>query len=458
MITYALYGMLLVSCALALVRPVWALVAVVVVELSLYGYIPGTPISTRLGTALAAGLLALPLIAGLARRGDGRLRLVLLPAALFVAVATVVNLFYSDFGYVFKYARWQVLQIMALVVAAAVIRDRRDLKTVVGITLALALLSALVAIWQHVSPHSAPYNGVTAEQLAGWGGRVVGLVKSPVILANQLTFVLMPAIGLLVCGPHRFGLLRAALVAAILTLLAGLYYTYTRSALMALGPGLLTLAVYTRGPRRAALIGAIIAMPLLYVLLQGTGLIGDRYEEDLRGDKSAASHLGMLQVGVEVALDNWLVGIGHEWFEEESTAYRGVVTSDVVQAGGAGSIGEGRVHNDFLNAWFSWGIAGLLAFLAIFVGTVVNLNTAARSRDSMIRGLAAGATGGMVAFAFSSAFHNYLDSSAVLWLYAGLSVTLVRLAKVLPVAERRMRQALVRGPRPTLRSAAQSVS
>jgi hypothetical protein len=454
MMSYGLYGLLVVSFGLALVRPVWALVAMVVVELALQGYIPGTPLSARLGAAMAAGFVALPSIAILARSIDGRLRLVLLPAAIFMAVATVINLFSSDYAYVFKYFRWQIVQFVALLVAAAVIRDRRDLKLVIGIALALAVLSAVVAVWQHVTPQSAPYNGVTFKELAGWGGRAVGLVKSPVILSNQLTFVLMPTIGLLVFGAYRSGLLRAALGVAILTLLAGLYYTYTRSALMALGPGLLMLAAYARGMRRTALVGVVAAMPLLYVLLQGTGMIGERYEEDLREDQSAANHLGMLQVGVEVALDNWLVGIGHEWFEEESTAYRGVLTSDVIQSGGGSSIGEGRVHNDFLSVWFSWGIVGMLAFLAIMFGTVMNLGVAARSRDPLIRGLAVGSAGGMVAFAFGSFFHNYLDSSAVLWLYAGLSVSLVRLARVLPVEERRTRQALLRGARLPLRSAA----
>jgi hypothetical protein len=454
MMTYALYGVLFVALVLALVRPVWAIVAMIIVELALNGYIPGTPISARLGVAMMAGFLALPLVSGIVRSGDRRLRLVLMPTAVFIAVATVLNLFYSEYGYVSKYFRWQIAQLIMLVVAAAVIRDRRDLKIVLATTLPLALLSALVAIWQHLSPNSAPYNGVTVDELAAWGGRTVGLVRSPVILANELTFVLMPVLGLLVCGALRTRLNRAALGAAVLTLFTALYLTYTRSALVALGPGLLVLAVYTRGLRRAILIGAVVAMPLLYVLLQGTGLIGERYEEELLTDKSAVSHLGMLQVGVEVALDNWLVGIGHEWFEQESNAYRDAVSGDVAQAGGAVSIGEGRVHNDFLNVWFSWGIVGLLSFLAVFVGAAINLHAAARSRDPLIRGLAAGCASGMVSFAVSSAFHNYLDSSAALWLYAGLSVALVRLAKELPVVERRMRQAVARGTRLTLRSAA----
>jgi hypothetical protein len=105
-----------------------------------------------------------------------------------------------------------------------------------------------------------------------------------------------------------------------------------------------------------------------------------------------------------------------------------------VAVGGAATItvGKAHPHNDFLNIWFSWGIIALAIHITLYTGALVNCIIAARSEDTLIRGMAIGTAGGLAAFAANSALHNYLDSSAYLWLYAGLSVALVRLATTRP--------------------------
>jgi O-antigen ligase len=85
-------------------------------------------------------------------------------------------------------------------------------------------------------------------------------------------------------------------------------------------------------------------------------------------------------------------------------------------------------HNDFLNVWLSWGILSLVAYVALFAGTLANLLASLRQRDPLLRGVAVGCVGGLVTYAVNSAYHNYLDSSVVLWVYAGLSAALAGLA------------------------------
>ena len=50
----------------------------------------------------------------------------------------------------------------------------------------------------------------------------------------------------------------------------------------------------------------------------------ERKNEGSEEDNSAASHLAIGQVALAVALDNWLLGIGRENFEQVSRAYESV--------------------------------------------------------------------------------------------------------------------------------------
>jgi O-antigen ligase len=183
-----------------------------------------------------------------------------------------------------------------------------------------------------------------------------------------------------------------------------------------------------RGQRRLIVIGAMIATFLLFPALENTGLLGARYFRDANEDQSAATHEALWEVSLAVALDNPVVGIGHEHFERVSLDYLDAVDDESRAISGAEAVGEQRPHNDFLSVWMSWGIFALLAYLAIFIGALRNLVIATRHPDQLIRGLAVGCAGGLIVYGVNSAFHNYLDSSVFLWAYAGLSVSLARLA------------------------------
>jgi O-antigen ligase len=158
-----------------------------------------------------------------------------------------------------------------------------------------------------------------------------------------------------------------------------------------------------------------------------TGLVDQRFMADVDEDQSAASHVAVSQVALLVALDNALLGIGRENFETVSRAYESevsIVGSQEARRAGKAAIGALRPHNDFLEVWSSWGIVGLLSYLAVFAGTIRNCLIARRSTDPWARGLAVGCVAGLAAYGVNSALHNYMDSTMVLWCYAGLSAAL----------------------------------
>lgn len=419
----ALGAFLLVPNGLA-----WALGPVLICELTIASYyFSDFGLSLRLIVTGLALVIALPTIMR-ANRNDPRYRRVFVPALALLAVATLGNALFSGQDYAIKYLRYQTLQVLALVLVALLIRERRDLWRLLVGGLTLLLVAALIAIWQHYARGSAPGSALVTI----WKGRSVGLGSSPVILANQLTAGLVPILGLLATLRWQRGWRLAALLAAALVLALGLYLTYTRSAPLALGPGLLAIGLCLRGQRRMLVVGGVLGAVALFQLLAGTGLIGERYYRSAQDDNSAASHEALWQVGFAIAVDNALLGIGHEHFEEVSLQYSGAVDANA----GSESLGVERPHNDFLAVWTSWGIVAMVAYLALFVGATKNFLAATRSADPLIRGLAVGGIGWLATYAANSAFHNYLDSSTLLWVFAGLSVVLVRNAGAPAVASR----------------------
>jgi O-antigen ligase len=425
-----LVGLAFGSFVLMLNGTALALVPVLVTELTLYSYyIYAFGSSQRFAITMLALVLTAPTVLRYARFGDVRMRRVLMPCILLVVIATAIGTIYSDSAYVTQYLRYQLVQVVALILAAALIRSRRDLLWLARIALVIAAIAAFAAIWQHYATSSAFYGDAAADTVKDWKGRVMGLNASPVGLANQLVFVLPVLLGYRLCGPLRFDRKHALLGFCMLIIAAGLNFTYTRSAVFALGPGLAVVGLLLHGRRRVIVVGFVIAMIFVFPLLENTGLLGARYFRDASDDQSAASHNALWEVGFAVAKDNMLTGIGHDHFEAVSVNYVDVVQDESATAPtGEVSVGNDRPHNDWLSVWLSWGIFALIAYALIFIGALRNFVIASRSKDLLIRGIAVGCAGGIVVYGVNSAYHNSMDSSVFLWLYAGISVALARMS------------------------------
>ncbi len=425
-----LLGITFSSLALLPNSRAWPLASILIAELSLSSYtVAEVGMSLRFLVVVASLGVSLPIV--LRRRELAHrkmLRRVLVPSIALVVLATGVNLLTSESEYVIQYLRYQSVQVLGLAVAAAVVSSRQDLKRIALVALTIGLVAAVASLWQHFATQTAIYGNATPEAVKGWKGRTIGLSDSPVIFAHQMTFVLMPLLGVLVTGPIRRDRTRMLLCGAVVLLAAGLNFSYTRSAVFAIGPGLILMGLYLKGRLRAVLLGSVVAAFVLFQLLEGTGLIGSRYYKDASEDRSAASHEALWDVGLAVALDNAVLGIGHEHFEAVSVEYLDALAEDPDSVGGSGSVGQERPHNDWLSVWISWGILALVAYVALFIGILRNLAVAAGSSDPLIRGLAVGGAGALATYAVNSAYHNYMDSNILLWIFAGLSAALARLS------------------------------
>lgn len=406
----------------------WALVPVLATELTVASYrIPVLGTTQRLTVVVVGILLASAAVLTLFRSHDANFKRVLVPSVALVVVATLVNLMTSGSSYSLKYARYQCVQVLGLVLVAAVIRTRKDLLIVAKAALAIAVGGGIAAVWQHYARYSAPAANLDAAlALVGSKGRSIGLSASPVTLGIQLGPILVTLLGYLVCVRWRQGRSRVALIAALIVVLLGLYVSYTRSAELALVPAILAVALCFRDRRRTLLIAFVIVAVVAYEGLHGTGFIGSRYYANSSNSSSTAAHVALWQADLAIAFNSPFIGIGRQNFEAVAASYAGAAGTAV--SAGNGALGKERPHNDFLSVWLSWGILALIAYLAIFFGTLKNLLVATRSEDLLVRGIAIGSFGAVVAYGVNSAFHNSMDSSLLLWLYAGFSVSLARLA------------------------------
>jgi O-antigen ligase len=286
-----------------------------------------------------------------------------------------------------------------------------------------------VAFGQRIGGPLAWYATASGEPVSEFGPRALGLSASPVITANTLVSVVVPVLGFLAATWTDRPRARFPLVLASGIILGGVYVLTTRSAIVAIAASVLAIMGAVDARRRLAIFALVLAVVVVVGASIAVGFVDQRYLQGEEEDESAASHVAIGQVAVAVALDNALLGIGRENFQRVSRAYVSEVSLGGGQTGQAGqdAVGSLRPHNDFLEAWSSWGILGLLAYVGLFLGAVRNCMAARRSEDPLIRGIAVGCCAGVAAYAVNSAFHNYLDSSIALWCYAGLSAALVRM-------------------------------
>jgi putative inorganic carbon (HCO3(-)) transporter len=331
---------------------------------------------------------------------------------------------------VLKFSRFLITGLIALVMAPAVVNSRDDVRDLSLVVLVVGTVSVLVAILQHYSqftdapiyeavPHAAtgPYDFET------WGGRALGLTENPIYITTSLLFVAMFLLGVVLLGDlePRVRLLFTAILMAIV---AALFFSYTRSWVYSAALGLLAMALIYRGRYSREFV--------LLMILVGGGFFywsdaqSNRYTLSTSDDPSAATRPVLWETGLNIALDNPILGVGHNKFKVLSPWYAVEIDRSLLERQNAVSaIGQYEPHNDYLNIWLSFGTGALALYLWLFVLTIKNyVETFFRTSEPLLKGLALGGVGAVLAFGANSFFHNLFDSTLMIWLLAGLSLAL----------------------------------
>jgi O-antigen ligase len=411
-------------------RPVWAMAALIVGQLTACNYMVGLPGGTLMSLRFLWTILALLLLVPTLRRQGGielgnRARRILIPAVIFFCWVTMTMSINTDMASTLKQLREIATALIIVILLPAAVKNERDLKILAMVALITCSVSALFALQQHWTMGFQSYtlygNPIMYQ-------RAEGLSESPVQLGFNLPMVLLPMVAIYFFKGVSSNARKILILLAIAISIA-LYFTFTRSGIYSLAPGLLLMALLMKGRARIGLLAVLLVMGVAFLYFINTS-DDNRYSQTFGEETSAAGRLVLWQAGVKVACDNPIFGIGRDKFEEESLKYASVIDSELMTTQGAGAtLGQYEAHNDFITVWASFGTVALLAYLWLFAGAFRNfLDAYRKSRSRFIKGLAVGCFSALAAYIVNAFTHYVMDTSELMWIMFGLSIATAKVA------------------------------
>ncbi|MFA5309039.1 MAG: O-antigen ligase family protein [Dehalococcoidales bacterium] len=423
-------GAQLTLLSLVIYRRVFLVAALLVGQLTVSNYmiyVAGTPISVRfLWTIIAVVFLFFIHFRErktiLGKRGWK----VLTPALLLVVCAIISNLINTNMDYTLQYLRTAATSLVIILLIPAVIEEERDVK-ILGLTaLITCSISAVFAILQHFHIGLLPISLTIFGSNNFAGTRAIGLNDSPVDLSFTLPLILLPAIALFFFKGinDRY---RVLLVLAIVAMAAAEYFSYTRSGMYAMGAGLIALPLFMKSKMRTQIFLAALVLIAGFIIY--TDMKNNRYTGGVTNESSAAGRLVLWQAGAKIAMSSPVLGIGGQAFKEAAQEYISSVSYNpsVVQAEEV--LGVEQPHNDFLRTWVSYGTVALIALVWLLIMIFRNFLISYRFLTTRLgKGIALGCFAAFVAYAVNAFTHNVIDEVALIWMFAGLSIALCKIA------------------------------
>ena len=409
-------GLLIVSVCfiIGLRDPVWTIGALIISQFAIPGAFVG-PISLRLLLLILIGILLWRINIREGIQLGNRAKQMIIPIVIFVGIITVSNLLHSTFDFTLKEFRYYFTGLLIVIFIPAAVKNIRDLKLLCGVAIFTMTISVVVAMYQGVS-HSV---------------RVYGISESALPFSYLLGVVFLAIAGVLFVTGRKKENIKLFLPAMLM--LPALYFTLTRSALVALFFGLIALFLFLRTRIRGEII--LLAILGITLFLSVSGII-DNFSLSSRSQEnqeaSSVTRKILWQTGLAIAMDNPLLGIGGSEYLTTSVEYSSAIDPSLVQdrywTYQSLGLGTMQVHNDFLKMWVYYGTIALVVFLLIFLLTTRNfIDSFRKSKRKFIKGLAVGLAAGLIAYSINAFYHNALSTYSLFWLIAGFSLALIKL-------------------------------
>jgi len=412
----------------ALRKPVWAMAAFLVSFLTINDHMIGGSSGSVLSVRLF--LVALALAVVLLWRFQGRWTIelgpmakrILVPAIVLVALATVSNLINLGGADAFRDSRQLVLGLLIVILLATVVRTSKELKILLGVALVVLTASGAIAIMQHYDVLGMSQYTLTSTSSAMFDdNRSSGVAED----ALQLGFVLASALPILAAvylSKGVKGKTTWVLAASGLLMGLGLYFTYTRSAVLGLVVGAIALIPLIDKRRRGVIILAFLIVGLAFFVI--TSAHGNRYSSS--SDSSAVSREVYREAGVAIALDHPIFGIGAYNFPAASRQYASVVNQESLRQS---DLGSDQPHNDFVGLAVSYGIPTLVVYIWLSVAVLLGLLASYRvSRARFTKAVAMGLIAAIFAYMVNAYYHNCLATMPLFWVLVGLSLATTKVA------------------------------
>lgn len=352
-------------------RPTAATLFLVVVLVSsasdIVGYVG--PVSLFL-VAFAVALLALALAV---RRGERRLvwSPVFLIAGIYLAARTVSVAAAQDPELAVSAVVAEARDVLVLVVLALLLCGEPRLRLVAGTaTAVVAALAGLSLVQEFALGNATDFAGFSNTPLEADLGGTTLRHSGPEADVNQWArnLVLFLPLALALAAQRTLGVWRYLWYGGALAIVGGLYLTQSRGGLLALGAVLVCwLALSDRPVRKLAGLLAVVAVAVAVVPGAGSrvatlALIGT--EQPGVSDPSLSNRAAVQRVGLAMAADHPLVGVGAGNFEAREPEYLRE-TGEVITEGVIAP------HNIYLQMLAESGVLGLAAWLGFFGAAVL---------------------------------------------------------------------------------------
>ncbi len=419
-------------------RPLWAMAALLVNQFTITSYTINTPfgfaISLRLLILMLTGLVLLHFFVQKQIKLGPKAWRVLIPLAVLLAMSMVANLVNSGFDYAFRDFRNMVAGLLIVIFLPAVIRSSKELKILCGVAFVAVTASAIVGLAQNFRFLGMDQVTLIPGFLQNGQTRVPGMAETQLELAYILTTAVLVVLSVYLARGVNSSTKRLLLLSLPLMALA-LYFTYTRSALLALLLGLAALVLFLKTRIRGEFILTALLVAIAFIEITGISgsiFLGGRSEGGQ--EASSISRQILWQSGINIAIDNPVLGIGGDQYRNVSPQYASTVDPSLLEWESEtywayNTLGTEAPHNDFLNVWVSYGTLALVAYIGLFIAILRNFLTSYKvSKRRFIKGLSLGLAAALVAYGVNAFYHNLMATIPLLWILGGFSLATTKLA------------------------------
>jgi len=198
-----------------------------------------------------------------------------------------------------------IVGLLIVMLFPAVILTRKDLKFVCGAALVITTASAIIGLMQYYGILGMDQATLVLDYFANSEGkRVPGMAESQLELAYVLSTVSLVILAMWltkgVTSSHR-----TFLFFSLISIVAALYFTYMRSALLAVGFGLVAMVLFLKTKVSGSLILGIVIVTI--ILIESTGALNKitiSGRSETNQQESSLSRPILWQAGIAIALDH----------------------------------------------------------------------------------------------------------------------------------------------------------
>jgi O-antigen ligase len=438
---WALAGVVLLAVLVLFVigfkRPILALAAILASQLTITSYMIDTPIisiSLRLILMLATLLIIKDAISRKEIDLGPNASMLIVPTVLLTVFVILSNMVNSiEFDQIFRDFRNYMVSVLFIFLIPAIITDLKHLKIICSIVFIIITASAIIGVLQRFNILGMGQATLIPDVFYEMG-RVPGIGETELEIAYLLPATIVVLLAIIIYRSLSRGK-NALLAIPLVPMFLSLYFTYTRSAIFAVGYAVLSLFLFMKAKSKwwITLVITFIILVLLANsdILSGATISGR--SESVQEESSVARAI-LWQAGLAIAIENPMLGIGGGQFTTVSPQYTNKVDKSLIEWEGNRywsytTLGNDEPHNDFIMMWLSYGTPAFLMFLWIHFVILRNLMLSfLKTHNRFLKGLSLGLACALISYVVNSFYHNLLVTLPLLWIIAGFSLVTLKIA------------------------------